>query len=59
MSALTFHPIEEIINDISAGKIVIVTDDPGRENEADLIAAASMITPEIIAFMATHGRGLI
>ena len=59
MSALTFNPIEEIIEDISAGKMVIVTDDPGRENEADLIAAASMVTPEIIAFMATHGRGLI
>jgi 3,4-dihydroxy 2-butanone 4-phosphate synthase/GTP cyclohydrolase II len=59
MSALTFHPIEDIIDAISAGKMVIVTDDPGRENEADLIAAASMITPEIINFMATHARGLI
>jgi 3,4-dihydroxy 2-butanone 4-phosphate synthase/GTP cyclohydrolase II len=59
MPALIFHPIEEIIDEISAGKMVIVTDDPGRENEADLVAAASMITPEIIAFMANHGRGLI
>jgi len=59
MSALTFSPIPEIIDEISAGKMVIVTDDPGRENEADLIAAASMITPEIINFMATHARGLI
>lgn len=59
MSALTFHPIEEIIDAISAGKMVIVTDDPGRENEADLIAAASMVTPEMIAFMANYGRGLI
>ena len=59
MSALTFHTIEEIIQDISAGKMVIVTDDPGRENEADLIAAASMVTPETINFMATHARGLI
>jgi len=59
MSALTFSPIPEIIEEISAGKMVIVTDDPGRENEADLIAAASMITPEIINFMATHARGLI
>jgi len=59
MSALIFHPIEEIIDEISAGKMVIVTDDPGRENEADLIAAASMVTPEMIAFMANHGRGLI
>ena len=59
MSALTFHPIEEIITEISAGKIVIVTDDPSRENEADLVAAGSMVTPEMIAFMANHGRGLI
>ena len=59
MSALTLHPISEIIADVAAGKIVIVVDDPGRENEADLVAAASMVTPEIIAFMANHGRGLI
>jgi len=59
MSALTLHPIKEIIADIAAGKMVIVTDDPGRENEADLVAAASMVTPEMIAFMANHGRGLI
>ncbi|GHC50131.1 bifunctional 3,4-dihydroxy-2-butanone-4-phosphate synthase/GTP cyclohydrolase II [Roseibacillus persicicus] len=56
---LTFHPIPEIIADIAAGKIVIVADDPERENEADLIAAASLTTPDIINFMATHGRGLI
>ncbi|MBK1829684.1 bifunctional 3,4-dihydroxy-2-butanone-4-phosphate synthase/GTP cyclohydrolase II [Verrucomicrobiaceae bacterium R5-34] len=59
MSSLTLHPIDEIISEIAAGKMVIVTDDPGRENEADLVAAASMVTPEIIAFMANHGRGLI
>lgn len=59
MSELTFNTIEEVIEDISSGKMVIVTDDPGRENEADLIAAASMVTPEMIAFMANHGRGLI
>ncbi len=59
MSELKFHPIEEIIEEISAGKIVIVADDPNRENEADLVAAASLITPESIAFMASHGRGLI
>lgn len=59
MSALTLHSIDEIITDIAAGKMVIVTDDPSRENEADLVAAASMVTPEMIAFMANHGRGLI
>jgi len=59
MPALTLHPISEIITDIAAGKMVIVVDDPGRENEADLVASASMVTPEMIAFMANHGRGLI
>jgi len=59
MSKVNFHPIEEIIADIAAGKVVIVADDPSRENEADLVCAASKITPEIIAFMANHGRGLI
>ncbi|MGB0775001.1 MAG: bifunctional 3,4-dihydroxy-2-butanone-4-phosphate synthase/GTP cyclohydrolase II [Akkermansiaceae bacterium] len=59
MSALTFHPISEIISDIAAGKMVIVVDDPSRENEADLVAAASLCTAETIAFMANHGRGLV
>ena len=59
MSQITFHPIEEIIADIAAGKIVIVADDPSRENEADLVCAASKATPEMIAFMANFGRGLI
>ena len=59
MSALTFSPIEEIIADIAAGKIIICADDPTRENEADLICAGSLVTKEIVAFMATHGRGLI
>lgn len=59
MNALEFSPIEEIIADIAAGKIVIVADDPGRENEADLVGAASLVTPQMIAFMASHGRGLI
>ena len=59
MSALEFSPIDEIVADIAAGKLVIVADDPGRENEADLIGAASLVTPEMIAFMASHGRGLI
>lgn len=59
MIALTFSPIEEIIADIAAGKIIICADDPTRENEADLICASSKVTKEIVAFMATHGRGLI
>jgi 3,4-dihydroxy 2-butanone 4-phosphate synthase/GTP cyclohydrolase II len=59
MSTIIFSPVEEIIADIAAGKIVIVADDPSRENEADLVCAASKATPEIIAFMASHGRGLI
>jgi 3,4-dihydroxy 2-butanone 4-phosphate synthase / GTP cyclohydrolase II len=59
MSSIIFSPVEEIIADIAAGKIVIVADDPSRENEADLVCAASKATPEIIAFMASYGRGLI
>lgn len=59
MSSLTFHPISEVIADIAAGKLVIVADDPNRENEADLIGAASLCTAEMVNFMAVHGRGLI
>ena len=59
MSELKFSPIDEIIADLKAGKLVIVADDPGRENEADLVGAASLISPESIAFMANYGRGLI
>lgn len=59
MPALKFSTVEEIVADIALGRLVIVSDDPGRENEADLISAASLSTPETIAFMATHGRGLI
>ncbi len=54
-----FNTIKEAIKDIKAGKVVIVVDDENRENEGDFIAAAEAITPEIINFMATHGRGLI
>lgn len=54
-----FNAIDEAIEDIRAGKVVIVVDDEDRENEGDFIAAAETITPEIINFMATHGRGLI
>lgn len=51
--------IEDAIADIKAGKMVIVVDDEDRENEGDFVAAAELITPEMINFMATHGRGLI
>ena len=51
--------MEHAIQDIREGKIVIVVDDEDRENEGDLVCAASAVTPEIINFMATHGRGLI
>jgi 3,4-dihydroxy 2-butanone 4-phosphate synthase / GTP cyclohydrolase II len=53
------NAIEEAIADIRAGKVVIVVDDEDRENEGDFITAARNITPEVINFMATHGRGLI
>lgn len=57
----TFHldTIEDAIEDIRNGKVIIVVDDENRENEGDFIAAAEMVTPEMINFMATHGRGLI
>ena len=53
------NTIEEAIEDIKAGKFIIVVDDEDRENEGDFIAAAETVTPEMINFMATHGRGLI
>ncbi len=53
------NTIEEAIADIRAGKVIIVVDDEDRENEGDFICAAECVTPEIINFMATHGRGLI
>ncbi len=55
----TLDTIESAIEDIKAGKIIIVVDDEDRENEGDFICAAECITPEIINFMATNGRGLI
>jgi len=54
-----FDPIEEVIEAIRRGKIVVVTDDEKRENEGDLIVAAEKVTDEAINFMAKHGRGLI
>ncbi len=53
------HTIDEALDDIRAGKVVIVVDDEDRENEGDFITAARNATPEIVNFMATHGRGLI
>ena len=56
---MKFNTIEEAIEDIKAGKVVIVIDDENRENEGDFVAAADMVTPEMINFMVTHGRGLV
>ena len=56
---LKLHSIQEAIDDIRAGKVIIVVDDIDRENEGDFLAAAEAVTPEMINFMATHGRGLI
>ena len=53
------NTIEEAIDDIRQGKVIIVVDDEDRENEGDFLAAAEKVTPEMINFMATHGRGLI
>jgi len=56
---MKFNSIEEAIKDIKEGKVVIVIDDENRENEGDFVAAAEKVTPEMINFMATHGKGLI
>jgi 3,4-dihydroxy 2-butanone 4-phosphate synthase / GTP cyclohydrolase II len=56
---MPFDRVEDAIEDIAQGKLVIVADDEDRENEGDLVCAAACVTPEIINFMATHGRGLI
>ncbi len=58
-SAIKLNTIEEAIEDIKDGKMIIVVDDESRENEGDFVAAAEMVTPEMINFMATNGRGLI
>jgi 3,4-dihydroxy 2-butanone 4-phosphate synthase/GTP cyclohydrolase II len=55
----TLHTIEEAIEEIRNGKVIIVVDDEDRENEGDFLTATRNVTPEIINFMATHGRGLI
>lgn len=56
---IKLHSIQEAIDDIRAGKVIIVVDDKDRENEGDFVAAAEKVTPEMINFMATYGRGLI
>ncbi len=56
---IKLNTIHEAIDDIRNGKVIIVVDDENRENEGDFVAAAEKITPQIINFMATHGRGLI
>ncbi|MEO9513640.1 MAG: 3,4-dihydroxy-2-butanone-4-phosphate synthase [Flavobacteriaceae bacterium] len=56
---IRLHAIEGAIEDIRQGKVIIVVDDENRENEGDFVAAAELITPETINFMAKHGRGLI
>jgi 3,4-dihydroxy 2-butanone 4-phosphate synthase/GTP cyclohydrolase II len=58
-SKIQLNTIEEAIEDIRQGKVIIVVDDEDRENEGDFLAAADKVTPEMINFMATHGRGLI
>ncbi len=58
-TTLKLNTIKEAIADIKKGKLIIVVDDEDRENEGDFIAAAEAVTPEMINFMSTHGRGLI
>lgn len=59
ISEFKLNTIHEAIDDIRNGKVIIVVDDENRENEGDFVAAADMVTPQMINFMATHGRGLI
>ena len=56
---MEFDRIEEILEEFKKGRMVIVLDDKERENEGDLIAPASLVTPQLVNFMAKHGRGLI
>ena len=56
---MKFNTIEEAIEDIKQGKIIVVVDDEDRENEGDLLMAAELVTPESINFMATYAKGLI
>ena len=56
---MTFNPVEELIEDFRAGRMVILVDDEDRENEGDLVMPATAVTPEAVNFMARYGRGLI
>lgn len=58
-TTILLDPIEEAIEEIRTGKIIIVLDDERRENEGDFVVAAEKITPEIVNFLITHGRGLV
>src|ERR1700760_5162345 len=59
MTETVFDPIDDVLRDFAAGRMIIVTDDADRENEGDLVMAAEKIPPAAVNFMATHGRGLI
>ena len=54
-----FSTVEEAVEAIGRGEMVIVVDDPGRENEGDFVMAADLVTPEAVNFMTTHGRGIV
>jgi 3,4-dihydroxy-2-butanone 4-phosphate synthase len=56
---MTFGTIEQAIDDLRNGKLIIVADDEDRENEGDLICAAELVTPEMVNFMITHARGWV
>src|SRR3954466_10545583 len=56
---IQFDTVDDVISDIAAGRMVIVTDDADRENEGDLVMAAEKVTPEAVNFMSKYGRGLI
>ena len=56
---IIYSPLEEVLEDLRMGKLILMTDDPQRENEADLVCAGQFATPQNINFMATHARGLI
>src|SRR5215211_6261516 len=58
-AAFEFDALDDVLHDVAAGKLVIVTDVADRENEGDLVMAAEKATPEAVNFMAKHGRGLI
>ena len=59
MGSFKLNTIAEALQDLREGKIIIVVDDEDRENEGDFVIASQSVTPEIVNFMATHGKGLI